>query len=70
MVSRNIPDSIHPDEVIKGLYKKPNDDLLNVDFMGVQLYEKGDNVLDSKLLGVKIKYIALGGLVLWMLKKA
>lgn len=41
----------------------------NINFAGITLYEKNDTIYESALFGIPIRYIALAGGALWVLKK-
>lgn len=43
-------------------------DILSVEFMGIKLFEKKTPVIESKVLGIPVKYILGGYVILKMLK--
>lgn len=47
------------------LYPK---DILSLEFMGIKLFEKKEPVIESKILGVPVKFIIGGYLICKMIK--
>ena len=46
-----------------------NKDLQGIDFQGFEVFKKENNLLDSKLFGIELKYIGIIAFIIWLVKK-
>lgn len=45
-----------------------NKDFQGIDFEGFSIFEKKDNLLESTICGIELKYIGVIAFILWYLK--
>lgn len=53
----------------KKVVSKNPEDILAVDFLGMNVYEKGNTLMESKIFGIPLRFIALAGVIYYVLRK-